>query len=93
MDNQTRTEFNGGGVMPNTVHPKGEDALTNGEKLRLQSITGQETDSKASPDPGFWQGNEYFDPTQPAETYEEWAEKIRRIEREEASRYDETPRE
>lgn len=92
MDNQTRTEYNGGGVMPNTVFPKGTDALTNGEKLRLQSITGQETDSRATPDPGFWQGNNYFDPTQPSETYEEWAEKIRRIEREEASRYDETPR-
>ena len=51
-----RSEFGGMGVMPNTVHPKGTDALTASDKLRLMSITGQEDDSKAPPDPYFWQG-------------------------------------
>ena len=59
-----RTEYGGGGVMPNTVFPKGTDALTAGERLRLMSITGQTDDSRAPVDPGFWQGNDYFDPNE-----------------------------
>jgi hypothetical protein len=55
-DMDPRSEFEGGGVMRNTVFPKGTDALTASDKLRLQSITGQEEDSKAAPDPYFWQG-------------------------------------
>lgn len=51
-----RSEYDGGGVMPNTVFPKGSDALTASDKLRLQSITGQEKDSRAPVDPYFWQG-------------------------------------
>lgn len=50
------SEYDGGGVMPNTVHPKGPDALTPADKLRLQSMTGQETDSRAPIDPYHWQG-------------------------------------
>ena len=50
------SEYGGGGVMPNTVFPKGTEALTASDKLRLQSITGQETDSNAPVDPYFWQG-------------------------------------
>ena len=57
-----RSEYEGGGVMPNTVFPKGTDALTPADKLRLQSITGQEVDSKAPPDPYFWWGNVAPDP-------------------------------
>ena len=53
----SRSEYEGGGVMPNTVFPKGEDALTASDKLRLQSLTGQETDSRAPIDPYFWYGN------------------------------------
>lgn len=56
------SEFDGGGVMPSTVHPKPERALTPDEKLRLQSLTGQEVDTNAPLDPGFWQGNSYFNP-------------------------------
>jgi hypothetical protein len=55
-DADPRSEFEGGGVMPNTVFPKGTDALTASDKLRLQSITGQEVDSRAPRDPYFWQG-------------------------------------
>lgn len=54
-----RSEFEGGGVMPNTVFPKGTEALTPSDKLRLQSITGQEADSRAPVDPWFWQGGDY----------------------------------
>jgi len=54
-----RSEYEGGGVMPNTVFPKGADALTASDKLRLQSITGQEEDSRAPVDPWFWQGGDY----------------------------------
>ena len=61
MSYPDRSEYQGGGVMPNTVFPKGTEALTASDKLRLQSITGQEEDSRAAPDPGFWYGNEYFD--------------------------------
>ena len=56
-----RSEYEGGGVMPNTVFPKGNDALTPADKLRLGYLTGQEEDSRASLDPGVWYGNEYFD--------------------------------
>lgn len=56
---EERSEFEGGGVMPNTVFPKGPSALTPSDKLRLQSLTGQETDSRAPVDPWFWQGGDY----------------------------------
>lgn len=62
------SEYDGGGTMPSTIHPKPESALTPGEKLRLMSLTGQETDTNAPLDLGFWQGNNYFDPDEvPAE--------------------------
>lgn len=55
--NDPRSEFDGGGVMPDsTVHPKGADALTASEKLRLQSLTGQETDTNAPRDYYHWYG-------------------------------------
>lgn len=53
---EDHTEFEGGGVMPNTVFPKGTDALTASDQLRLMSITGQELDSRAPVDPYFWVG-------------------------------------
>ena len=51
-----RSEFGGAGVMPNTVYSKGADALTAADKLRLQSLTGQEDDAHAPVDPFFWYG-------------------------------------
>lgn len=59
------SEYGGEGVMPNTVFPKGTEALTAADKLRLQSITGQETDSNAPVDPYFWQGGVEPAPLQP----------------------------
>lgn len=53
---ESHTEYGGGGVMPNTVFPKGNEALTPSDKLRLQSLTGQEEDSRAPLDPYFWHG-------------------------------------
>lgn len=84
------SEFDGGGVMPNTVHPKGNDALTASDKLRLQSITGQEEDSRAPVDPYFWQGN--VAPNDAAAKLDRAAREAneRRVYREEANRYRET---
>jgi len=50
------SEYEGRGTMPNTVFPKGNDALTPADKLRLQSLTGQEEDSRAPVDPYHWFG-------------------------------------
>lgn len=55
---ESRSEFEGGGVLDNTIFPKGADALTASDKLRLQSITGQEADPLAPPDPYHWYGNQ-----------------------------------
>ena len=51
-----RSEYEGRGVLRGTVFPNGPEALTAGDKLRLQSITGQEQDPFAEPDPYFWYG-------------------------------------
>lgn len=50
------SEYEGRGTMPNTVFPKGSDALTPADKLRLQSLTGQEEDSRAPVNPYHWFG-------------------------------------
>jgi hypothetical protein len=92
---EQHSEYEGGGVMPNTVFPKGTDALTPSDKLRLQSITGQEEDSRAPADPWFWQGGVYPGPekatrAQRADAAERTAraQELRRAEKE---RYKETP--
>lgn len=59
MGVEDHSEFEGGGVQRNTVFPKGPDALTSADKLRLQSITGQEEDPNAPPDPWHWTGGQY----------------------------------
>jgi len=59
--NDSSSEYEGGGLMPNTVFPKETDALTNADKFRLQSITGQEEDSRAPVNPYFWYGNDWPD--------------------------------
>lgn len=56
-DNDPRSEYEGRGTLDNTLFPKGAEALTASDKLRLQSITGQEDDPLAEPDPYHWQGN------------------------------------
>lgn len=61
------SEYEGGGVNENTVFPQGPDALTASDKLRLQSLTGQEENSNAPIDPYHWYGGqdpgEQVDPT------------------------------
>lgn len=52
------SEYEGGGVMPNTVFPSGSEALTPSDILRLQSITGQELDARVAPNPYHWVGGE-----------------------------------
>lgn len=62
MGQHDRSEYDGGGVMPNTVHPKGDDALNAHDKLRLQSLTGQEESAHAPIDPYHWYGGVAPDP-------------------------------
>ncbi|AVR56906.1 hypothetical protein PBI_TRISCUIT_33 [Microbacterium phage Triscuit] len=92
MDMSDRTEFQGGGVMPNGVFPKGSDALTPSDKLMLQSRTGQEVDSRAPLDPGFWYGNSNFDPNMKAPVDRDRIRRERQARREEGRRYRESPR-
>ena len=85
------SEYDGGGVMPNTVYPKGSDALTPSDKLRLQSITGQETDPQAPVDPYHWYGN--VRPNEALVENDRMAreERARQLAQREADRYRETP--
>lgn len=85
-----RSEFDGGGVMPNTVYPKGTEALTASDKLRLQSITGQEEDSRAPVDPYFWQGNVRPDPNEEEVLRQQQAAMNRAIMAQERGRYKES---
>lgn len=91
MGVEDRSEFDGGGVMPNTVYPKGTEALTNGDKLRLQSITGQELDSRAPVDPYHWYGNSRPDPLVEKRLARDQANKRRMIRQQEVNRYKESP--
>lgn len=85
------SEYDGGGVMPNTVYPKGSDALTPSDKLRLQSITGQETDPNAPVDPYHWYGNVAPDPAIVEDARRARLQRERDLERREVDRYRETP--
>ena len=66
MAGEEFSEFEGGGLMPNTVFPS--DFLTASDKLRLQSITGQEDNPRVAVNPYHWYGGErpipvpYIDP-------------------------------
>ena len=86
------SEYEGGGVLPNTIYPKGADALTPSDKLRLLSITGQTEDPMAQPDPGYWYGNDYFDPNFVQPPDPQRVAKERELARQERGRYTETPR-
>lgn len=55
--NDPRSEFEGGGVLPgSTIFPKGPAALTNDDRLRMDSRTGQTVDPNAPYDPWHWLG-------------------------------------
>lgn len=87
------TEFGGGGVMPNTVFPKGAEALTAEDQLRLDSLTGQTEDSQAPLDPWHWNGGTY-DPQVIEDIKEARRERLARgqeLRRAEAARYRESP--
>lgn len=91
MGVEDRSEFDGGGVMPNTIYPKGTEALTASDKLRLQSITGQEEDSRAPVDPYFWHGNVRPDPNKERMLAIERKQAEQQRRRSEANRYKESP--
>lgn len=91
-DMSDRTEYQGGGVMPNTIFPKGNDALTPSDKLRLGYITGVEDDSRSSVNPGQFYGNSYFDPNERRRPDPARVARERRVRREEGQRYKESPR-
>jgi len=94
MGVESHSEYEGGGVMPNTVFPKGNDALTSSDKLRLDSITGQTEDSQAPVDPYHWQGGAKYHPDE-MKPYEDAARARavarRQLDRDERARYKETP--
>lgn len=84
------SEYEGGGVMPNTVFPH-DGEPTPSEKLRLMSLTGQEDDTRAPLDPYFWVGNERPDPNVERQAAAERRRQERAIARSERDRYRETP--
>lgn len=86
------TEYDGRGVQPNGIYPKGREALTPSDKLRLLSLTGQTEDPNASPDPGYWNGNDYFDPNYVVPPDPQRLEQERRARQIERNRYKQTPR-
>jgi len=63
----SRSEYEGRGPLKNTLFPKGADSLTNSDRLRLDSITGQDTDPLAEPDQYHWYGNNTPDSPQSLE--------------------------
>lgn len=89
------SEYDGNGPMPNTVYPKGPDALTASDKLRLQSITGQEEDPNAPVDPYFWAGGNRQDVAEYEKQVDIDARSRRRDQqardRQEVARYRESP--
>jgi hypothetical protein len=91
MGVEGHSEYDGGGVMPNTVYPKGSEALTASDKLRLQSITGQEDDSRAPVDPYFWNGNMRPDPNEERRVESARQQKRQQIAKQERDRYRESP--
>lgn len=66
-----RSEYEGRGTQENTIFPKGAEALNSNDKLRLQSLTGQEQDSRAKPDPYHWYGNVVPEAPTPGPTEQE----------------------
>jgi len=76
--------------MPNTVFPKGTDALTASDKLRLQSTTGQEVDSQAPVDPYHWYGGVGPDDEAIAVAERERRTRARALRQSEVNRYRES---
>lgn len=87
MTTQDYSEFDGAGVLPSTIHPKGGDALTAGEKLRLGYLTGQDQTPNAPLDPGVWNGNEKFNPNKHVPLSTEFVTRDARIEKQVSELY------
>lgn len=85
------SEYDGGGLMPNGVYPKGSDALTASDKLRLLSTTGQTEDSNAPIDPAYWNGATVPDPQIAATDRRAREQRQRALRRESIDRYKESP--
>lgn len=88
---EDRSEYEGGGVMPNTVFPKGAEALDNSDILRLDAITGQHEDSRAPVNGYHWWGNMRPDPEAERQIQAEAQAVKRQRARVERDRYKETP--
>jgi hypothetical protein len=84
------SEFEGGGVMPNTVFPKSPEYLSNSEKLRLDAITGQHEDGRAPVNPFHWTGNSIPDPAIEAQAMRERQAQARAIRQQAKARYRES---
>lgn len=87
---ENHSEFDGGGVMPNTVYPKGNDALTPSDKLRLLSMTGQTEDSRAPVDGYYWTGATAPDPALAKAVEREQRQRAQALRRSEIDRYKES---
>lgn len=91
MGVDNRTEYEGGGVMPNTVHPKGNDALTASDQLRLDAITGQHDDSRAPVNQYHWYGNMRPNPLEDQIIRQDLLAHARALRQNEKDRYRESP--
>jgi hypothetical protein len=85
------SEYEGGGVMPNTVFPH-DGEVTAAEQLRLMSLTGQQTDTRAPLDPNFWYGGQGLDEQAIREQARERDQLLKQRDREVRARYRESPR-
>jgi hypothetical protein len=91
MPDMESTEFNGGGVQRNTIFPKGVEALTPADKLRLGYITGVEDDPNSQPHDGQFVGAGRFDQTRYDEATRDLVAQRQALQRAEAERYRESP--
>lgn len=83
------SEFDGDGVMPGGVYPKPANILKPGERLMLQSLTGQDQDTNAPRDQWHWHGNSAADSTTDTPEARETSRlrRERNMERQERLRY------
>ena len=85
------SEFEGGGVMPNTVFPY-DGKITAADQLRLMSLTGQQEDTRAPVDPDFWYGGTGLNEQAIRDQARERDQLIKQRDREVRARYKESPR-
>lgn len=81
------SEFSGGGPMPNGVFPKGREALTNGDRLRLGYSTGVEDDAKSFVKPHQFYGHPEITRQEFEQVMRQFEERERQLQRDEEQRY------